>query len=407
MDLHILNESKTRRKNLAMAWIDDKKAYDMVPQSWILHCLKMYDTLPSRTVYREDHGNLDSGFDSKRQKLCRDKDPNRHIPGICTITMIPINHILRKCTAGYKLSKSQEKINHVMYMDNIKLFAKKKKELQTLIQTVRIYSQDIGMEFGVEKCAMLVMTSGKRHLIEGVELQNQIVIRTLGGKETYKYSGILEADTIKQVEMKEKIKKEYLRRTRKLLETKIYSRNLVKGINNWAVPLIRYSEPFLKWIKEDLKQMDQRTRKLMIMHKALHPRDDVGRLYVSRKKGRKGLASSEDSVDASLQRLEDYIEKQGGRLITTTRNNTDDTRISSTTITRNQKWEEKQLYGRFKWLTSDISHEKTWTWLRIGNFMRETESLLIAALSNAIRIYHIKTRIDKTQQNSRCRLCGW
>ena len=42
IDQHILNESKTRRKNLAMAWIDYKKAYDMVPQSWIINCLKMY-----------------------------------------------------------------------------------------------------------------------------------------------------------------------------------------------------------------------------------------------------------------------------------------------------------------------------------------------------------------------------
>ncbi len=42
IDQHIFNESKTRRKNLAMAWIDYKKAYDMVPKSWIQHCLKMY-----------------------------------------------------------------------------------------------------------------------------------------------------------------------------------------------------------------------------------------------------------------------------------------------------------------------------------------------------------------------------
>ena len=41
IDQHILNDSKTRRKNLTMAWIDNKKAYDMVPQSWILHCLKI------------------------------------------------------------------------------------------------------------------------------------------------------------------------------------------------------------------------------------------------------------------------------------------------------------------------------------------------------------------------------
>ena len=192
-------------------------------------------------------------------------------------------------------------------MDDIKLFAKNEKELETLIYTVRIYSRDIGMEFNIEKCPMLVMKSGKRQLTDGMELPNKDKIKTLAENETYEYLGILKADTIKQVEMKDKIQKEYLRRTRKLLETKLYRRNPIKGINTWAVPLVRYSGPFLKWTRDELKQMDQRTRKLMTMHKALHPRDDVDRLYVSRKEEGRGLASIEDSVDASIQRLEDYI----------------------------------------------------------------------------------------------------
>ena len=152
-------------------------------------------------------------------------------PLLFLIVMMPLNHILRKCTAGYKLTKLQEKINHLMYMDHIKLFAKNEKELETLIHAVRIYSQDIGMEFGIEKCTMFVMKSGKRHIMDGMELPNQDKIRTLGEKETYKYLGILEVDTIKQEEMKEKIKKEYFRRTIKLLETKLYSRNLIREIN--------------------------------------------------------------------------------------------------------------------------------------------------------------------------------
>ena len=119
-----------------------------------------------------------------------------------------------------------------MYIDVIKLFAKNEKELETLIHAVRIYSQDIGMEFGIEKYAVLVMKSGKLHLME---LPNQDKIRTLGEKETCKYLSILEADTIKQVEMKEKIKKEYPKRTRKLLETKLSNRNLIKGRNIWAI----------------------------------------------------------------------------------------------------------------------------------------------------------------------------
>ena len=92
-------------------------------------------------------------------------------------------------------------------MDDIKLFAKNEKELETLIQTVRIYSQHIEMEFGIEKCAMLVIKSSKRHMTEGVELPNQEKLRTLGEKETYKYLGMLEADAPKQVRMKGKLKK--------------------------------------------------------------------------------------------------------------------------------------------------------------------------------------------------------
>ena len=86
---------------------------------------------------------------------------------------------------------------------------------------MRIYSQDIGMELDIEKCSTLVMKSGKRYMTEGVELPSQVVIRTLEEKETSKYLGILVPDTIKRVEIKEKMKKEYRRRFKKLLETKL------------------------------------------------------------------------------------------------------------------------------------------------------------------------------------------
>ena len=76
------------------------------------------------------------------------------------------------------------------------------------------------------------------------------------------------------------------------------------------------------------------------------------------------------------------------------------------TITKKQKWEEKQLYGRFKRLINDISHEKTWTWLRNGNFKREKKTIQIATQNNAIKNNQFKARIDNTQQNCKCRLCS-
>ena len=81
--------------------------------------------------------------------------------------------------------------------------------------------------------------------------------------------------------MKEKI-------NRSILELGSYSkRSYVEesssGGKIWAVPFIRYSGPFLKLTREELQQIDQRTRKLMTMHRALHPKDDMDRLYVLKK----------------------------------------------------------------------------------------------------------------------------
>ena len=97
----------------------------------------------------------------------------------------------------------------------------------------------------------------KKQMTEGIDKQLKKKIRKLGEKETFKYLVILKADTIKQMKMKEKIKKEHLKRTKKLLEIKLYCRNLIKGINTRAVPLKIPSELFLKWTRKELKQMNQ------------------------------------------------------------------------------------------------------------------------------------------------------
>ena len=62
------------------------------------------------------------------------------------------------------------------------------------------------MELGIEKCAMLKMKCRKREITEGIELSNQKSVRTMEKKENYKYNGILEADNIREEEMKYKKK---------------------------------------------------------------------------------------------------------------------------------------------------------------------------------------------------------
>ena len=118
------------------------------------------------------------------------------------------------------------------------------------------------------------------------------------------------------------------------------------------------------------------TRKLMTMHKALHLR--VDRLYVSREEGGIELAHIENCGNTSIREPEDYVKNSKGR-IKAANNSTDDKMPNWTTKTKKQLLEEKQLNGYFKRQTGEISHVNTKTWLRKGNFLRETESLLIAA----------------------------
>ena len=85
--------------------------------------------------------------------------------------MIPLNYKLRKCTAGNKLHESQEKNSHSNVHERHQT-SKSEKELKTLIKAVRIYNDDIGIEFSIEKCALQILGNGKRQMTKGIELLN-------------------------------------------------------------------------------------------------------------------------------------------------------------------------------------------------------------------------------------------
>ena len=112
IDQHIFNESKTRRKNIPMAWIDSIRAYDMLPQSWILHCLKMYK-IPDQIIQF-----IEKTIETWRVELTAEGKSltegkiqsgifqgHALSPFLFVIFMMPLSHMLRKCTAGNKFSK--------------------------------------------------------------------------------------------------------------------------------------------------------------------------------------------------------------------------------------------------------------------------------------------------------------
>ena len=150
--------------------------------------------------------------------------------------------------------------------------------MDSLVQTVHVFSEDIGMEFGIEKCAMLVVEKGKIVKSVCIELPDGKVIKSLQEGISYKYLGILEADKFLEVKMKLNVLKEYIKRLRKVLKSKLNCGNLVCGVNTWAVSLIRYSAAFASWRKSELHTIDRETKKLFTMYGALYPKLDVDRL---------------------------------------------------------------------------------------------------------------------------------
>ena len=81
-------------------------------------------------------------------------------------------------------------------MHNLKLFAKNKKQIDSLVQTVYIFSEDIGMQFGIKKCGVLVMERGKVIRTDGIRLSNGQDMKDID-ETGYTYLGILETDKIR------------------------------------------------------------------------------------------------------------------------------------------------------------------------------------------------------------------
>ena len=97
-------------------------------------------------------------------------------PLLFVICMILLTHILCKAKTRYTLGGG-EKINHLLFMDDLKLYRKSENEIKGLVYTVEVFSQDIDMEFGIKKCGEIIMNRGKVKSANIIELPSDEKIR--------------------------------------------------------------------------------------------------------------------------------------------------------------------------------------------------------------------------------------
>ena len=128
-------------------------------------------------------------------------------PLLFVLSMVSLSLIPRKVNASYEWGKKEYKLNHLLFMDDLKLFSKSEEQMDTIVRTVHVFSTDTGMAFGMKKCGILIIQRGKVVRCEGIKLPNCEVIKEVE-KEGYTYLGIVELDKIKENEMKKKTIKE-------------------------------------------------------------------------------------------------------------------------------------------------------------------------------------------------------
>ncbi|XP_045477917.1 uncharacterized protein LOC123683063 [Harmonia axyridis] len=402
VDQIITGQAKGKLRNISIAWVDYRKAFDSVPHTWLLKTMRLYG-ISDKVINLLEHLMsawrttllIDNRGESSMSKeiaiKCGIFQGDTLSPLWFCLALNLLSKLLNKSKYGYIINKTRNcKINHQLYMDDLKLFAANREEMRRLLEIVSSFSQTIGMEMRLDKCAVLDVKRGR--VAEGPEIKlwNESKISCLGPQETYKYLGIQQALDIKTPEVKDNFKTKYFARLRSLLKAKLNSKALFTAINIWVLPCITYSFGLVRWTAAELQAIDIQTRKLLTRYGIHHPHSSVNRLYISRHEGGRGLQNILITHNKIVSQMRDYFRSRNLPLfkIVCQADEYSALQLAKSSVNLrgqsleqlSEEWHSKALHGRYPGnLKSDnIIKNESLTYLKAGYLHPETEGRLIA-----------------------------
>ena len=153
----------------------------------------------------------------------------------------------------------------------------------------------------------------------------------------------------------------------------------------------------------------------MTMNKELHPRSDVARIYVPRKKGGRGLISCESCVRREEKYLSWYVRnseeallsKVGDSNVVNISGAVDPKKYNVNEVKETEnEWKQKRIYGQYVREKEGIDWDRTWQWIAKGDLKGCTEALICSAQEQAWTTNYTRFHIDHTPESPLCRMCG-
>lgn len=437
-----MKHATTKNRNLHCTYIDYKKAFDSIPHSWLIQVLEIYKINPIIISFLR---NIMTHW----QTTLKLKNPHNFVttrqiaikkgiyqgdslsPLWFCLALNPLSHQLHNDRAGYRIKQQDNTetiISHLIYMDDIKLYAKNDKEMKKLIDTTTIFSNDISMQFGLDKCKTVHIIKGKVQPGD-YTIDDTNTITAMEPSDLYKYLGFQQLKGLDHITIKQSLTSEYKKRINAICKTKLSGKHLIKALNTYAIPILTYSFGIIKWSKTDIEQIERITRTTLTKHNNLHPKSAIERLTIKRQDGGRGLIDIWHLWRKQIHSLKTFFYIKSDlseihRVIAQNDNNYTPLNLKQKELTDNtenlrnrnpqkdmeENWKKKALHGRHPHdlSQSHIDSKASNMWLKTGSLFPETEGFLIAIQDQVINTKNYRKYIikDPTIRDDKCRKCN-
>jgi hypothetical protein len=159
------------------------------------------------------------------------------------ICLNPLSVTLHNSKYGYKIGTGETgtyKLNHLLYMDDLTLYANSKKNSDNLLAITCNFSKSTAMELGREKCKIINLEKGRLVQSEGFYIDDNQAIQHVTENENYKYLGYLQLKGLRHDIIKDELLSQFKNRIDQTLKGKLNSINIIRALNTFAIPLLTH-----------------------------------------------------------------------------------------------------------------------------------------------------------------------